>query len=213
MLYWVQLAGVAAFATSGVVASRGKRPDVVGAFVIAFATALGGGVIRDAILGHPAQSFRDGNTFLVIVGATLVAMWLPGTIQRLGPTLRVADAIGLGIFNATGTVMALESGSVTPAFAVVLGAVTGSGGGMLRDVLCGEMPALLQPGELYITTCVAGGAVGLLALWLGVSMAFASVAMASVTIGMRLLAIRYRWKLREFHRDEGLGAAPAPPLR
>jgi uncharacterized membrane protein YeiH len=202
VLYGFQLLGVAAFAISGVVASRGKRPDVVGAFVIAFATALGGGVLRDAILGHPAQSFRDGNYFAVIVGATLLAMWLPGTIRRLGPTLRVADAIGLGLFNAAGTVMALESGSVTPAFAVVLGAVTGSGGGMLRDVLCGEMPALLQPGELYITTCVAGGIAGLAALQLGGSMALASATIAGVTIGMRLLAIRFAWKLAPFHRDE-----------
>jgi uncharacterized membrane protein YeiH len=203
VLYWLQLLGVAAFAISGVEASRGKSPDIVGAFVLAFATALGGGVIRDAILGRPAHAFGDANTLFAIVSATLVAMWLPGAVhRRIGSPLRVADAIGLGLFNATGMVTALESGVVTPAFAVVLGAITGSGGGIIRDVLCGVMPALLRPGEVYITACLAGGAAGLLARALGGSMEVTGVTIAAVTIALRLLAIRFDWKLAPFHRDE-----------
>jgi uncharacterized membrane protein YeiH len=195
VVYVLQLLGVVAFAASGVMASRSKRPDVVGAVILAFVTALGGGVIRDAILGRPAQSFRDDAFLVAIVVGALLAMALPRILQRMTPTLRVADAFGLGLFNATGTVIALESGEVSAAFAVILGAATGAGGGILRDVLCGEMPALLRPGEVYITTCLAGGAAGLAALALGASMPWVSAVIALVTIGLRLAAIRFQWRL------------------
>jgi uncharacterized membrane protein YeiH len=195
VLYILELLGVAAFAASGVVASRAKRPDVVGALILAFATALGGGVIRDAILGVPAQSFRDTWYFAFILAGAVAALGARGVMLRLGSPLRVADAFGLGLFNAAGMMKAYASGEVSPAFAVVLGAVTGSGGGIIRDVLCGEMPALLRPGELYITTCLAGGIAGLAALWLGASAAAASAIIAFVTIAFRLAAIRFEWKL------------------
>jgi uncharacterized membrane protein YeiH len=194
VVYVLQLLGVVAFAASGVVASRSKRPDVVGAVILAFVTALGGGVIRDAILGRPAQSFRDDAFLVAIVVGALLAMALPRVLHRMTPTLRVADAFGLGLFNATGTVIALESGEVSAAFAVLLGAATGAGGGILRDVLCGEMPALLRPGEVYITACLAGGAAGLVVLALGGSMASVSAVIAAVTIGLRLAAIRFGWR-------------------
>ena len=202
MIYGLELFGVACFAVSGVAASRAKRPDVIGAFILAFATALGGGVIRDAILGVPAQSFRDPNYFFAIVLGALVALRLPGVIRRLGSTLRVADAFGLGLFNAAGMVKALESGSVDPVFAVVLGATTGSGGGIIRDVLCGEMPALLRPGELYVTTCLVGGVAGLAAIWSGASMGTATAVTAAVTIVFRLLAIRFDWRLSPLRWEE-----------
>jgi len=202
VLYILELFGVACFAVSGVAASRAKRPDLVGAVILAFATALGGGIIRDAILGVPAQSFRDTNYFLAIVAGSLLALQLPRVIQRLGSPLRVADAFGLGLFNAAGTMKAYESGTVDPAFAVVLGAITGTGGGIIRDVLCGEMPALLRPGELYVTTCLAGGAAGIAALVLGASNGAASAVTATVTILFRLLAIRFEWRLHALHWEE-----------
>lgn len=195
MLYLLELLGVACFAVSGVAASRAKRPDLIGAIILAFATALGGGIIRDAILGVPAQSFHDTNYFLAIVVGSLLALQLPRVIQRFGSPLRVADAFGLGLFNAAGMMKAHESGSVDPAFAVVLGAITGTGGGIIRDVLCGEMPSLLRPGELYVTTCLAGGLAGLVALYLGASTGAASAIIAGVTIGFRLVAIRFEWRL------------------
>ena len=195
LLYVLELLGVAAFAMSGVVASRTKRPDIVGALILAFATALGGGVIRDAILGVPAQSFRDTFYFFAILAGATLALAAPRAIARVGSPLRVADAFGLGLFNAAGLIKAYASGDVSPAFAVVLGTITGSGGGIIRDVLCGEMPALLRPGELYITTCLAGGLAGVVALAFGASTAVASAIIAFVTITFRLTAIRYEWKL------------------
>lgn len=191
----LELIGVACFAVSGVAASRSKRPDLVGAIILAFATALGGGVIRDAILGVPAESFHDRYYFVAILVGALVAMQLPSMIQRFGSTLRIADAIGLGLFNAVGTMKALESGDIDPAFAIVLGAITGAGGGVIRDMLCNEMPALLRPGELYITTCLVGGLAGLVVHWLGASMDVAGAVIAGVTIVFRLLSIRFEWRL------------------
>jgi uncharacterized membrane protein YeiH len=203
VVYGLELFGVACFAVSGAAASRAKRPDVIGAFILAFATALGGGVIRDAILGVPAQSFRDANYFAAIVLGALVALRLPGVIQQLGSTLRVADdAFGLGLFNAAGMVKALESGAVDPVFAVVLGAIAGSGGGIIRDVMCGEMPALLRPGELYVTTCLVGGVAGLAAIWFGASIGTVTAVTAAVTIVFRLLAIRFEWRLSPLHWEQ-----------
>lgn len=191
----LELIGVACFAVSGVAASRSKRPDLVGAVILAFATALGGGVIRDAILGVPAESFHDRYYFVAILVGALVAMQLPAMIQRFGSTLRIADAIGLGLFNAVGTMKALESGDIDPAFAIVLGAITGAGGGVIRDILCNEMPSLLRPGELYITTCLVGGLAGLVVHSLGASMDVAGAVIAGVTIVFRLLSIRFEWRL------------------
>ena len=193
MLYALELLGIIAFAASGVAASRSKRPDLIGAFILAFATALGGGVIRDAILGVPAASFRDGNYFLAIVAGAVAALAAPSVLARFGSTLRIADALGLGLFNAAGMLKAYESGDVSPVFAVVLGAVTGTGGGIIRDVLCGEMPALLRPGELYVTTCIAGGLAGLAAFALGATADVASAIVAGVTITFRLATIRFGW--------------------
>jgi uncharacterized membrane protein YeiH len=122
-------------------------------------------------------------------------MRAPTGIARLGSTLKVADAIGLGLFNAAGLIKAYASGDVSPAFAVVLGTITGSGGGIIRDVLCGEMPTVLRPGELYVTTCIAGGAAGLVALAFGASFGIAGAVTAGVTIAFRLLAIRFEWRL------------------
>jgi uncharacterized membrane protein YeiH len=195
MQYALELVGIAAFAASGVVASRAKRPDVIGALILAFATALGGGVIRDAILGVPAQTFRDTWYMVAILLGAGAALRAPSAITRLGSTLKVADAIGLGLFNAAGMIKAYASGDVSPAFAVVLGAITGSGGGIIRDVLCGEMPSVLRPGELYVTTCLAGGVVGLVVLAFGAPLDVASFAIAGVTMAFRLLAIRFEWRL------------------
>src|SRR5512147_2180360 len=125
MLYGLELFGVAFFAISGVAASRAKRPDIIGAVILAFATALGGGVVRDAILGVPAQSFRDSWYFVAILAGATLALQAPGALARFGSTLRVADAIGLGLFNAAGMLKAYASADVTPVFALVLGAVTG----------------------------------------------------------------------------------------
>ncbi|HSJ98850.1 MAG TPA: TRIC cation channel family protein, partial [Myxococcota bacterium] len=126
----------------------------------------------------------------------------PGAVRRLLPSLRVADAFGLGLFNATGIAIALESAAVSAGFAIVLGAVTGAGGGILRDVLCGEMPALLRPGEIYITACLTGGLAGLVVRGFGGSLDAMALTAAVVTIGVRLLAIRFGWRL---------GAVPGEP--
>jgi uncharacterized membrane protein YeiH len=202
VLYILELIGVAFFAASGVAASRAKRPDIVGAVILAFATALGGGIIRDAILGEPARSFRDTNYFYAIVVGSLVALQLPRVLKRFGSPLRIADAFGLGLFNAVGMMTAYESGYVDPAFAVVLGAITGTGGGIIRDVLCGEMPSLLRPGELYVTTCLVGGLAGLVALYFGATTGAASAIIAGTTIAFRLLAIRYEWHLPAVNWEE-----------
>ena len=197
MLYILELIGTMAFAISGVMASLGRRPDWIGAMIMAFVTAIGGGVIRDAILGQPSVAFRDPNIFYVTVVSAVIAISMSDKIERIGRTLAVADAVGLGLFNSAGLVMVLSSADqpVPYPFALVLGAVTGCGGGIVRDVLCARMPALLRPREIYISACLVGGAAGLTCFIGGSSNATVGIVTAVVTLLIRLLAIRFNWKL------------------
>lgn len=197
MLYILELIGTMAFAISGVMASLGRRPDWIGAMIMAFVTAIGGGVIRDAIIGHGSVAFRDPNIFYVTFISAVIAVSMSDKIERIGRTLAVADAVGLGLFNSAGLVMALSvtDNPIPYAFALVLGAVTGCGGGIVRDVLCARMPALLRPREVYISACLAGGVVGLICFQSGCRLAVVGVVTSVVTIVIRLLAIRFNWKL------------------
>ncbi len=197
MLYIIELVGTMAFAISGVMASRRRRPDFVGAMILAFATAIGGGVVRDAILGVPSHAFRDPHIFYVTFIAAVIAVFMSEKIERIGRVLAVADAVGLGVFNSAGLVMALSANGkpVSLPFVVVLGAVTGCGGGIVRDVLCARMPTMLRPREIYVSACLAGGVCGLIAFKIGAGFETVGLTTALVTIFIRLLAIRFNWKL------------------
>lgn len=197
MLYIIELIGTMAFAISGVMASRRRRPDFIGAMILAFVTAIGGGVVRDSILGQPSNAFRDPYIFYVIVVAALFAIFLTDHIERIGRALAVADAVGLGVFNSTGLVMALTivDHPVSLPFAIVLGVTTGCGGGIIRDVLCARMPTMLRPTEIYISACIVGGICGVVAFKFGASPDFVGLITLIITIIIRLLSIRFNWKL------------------
>jgi len=194
------MAGVSAFAISGVLASRTQRPDIIGALILGFASAMSGGVIRDAILGSPARTFQDPTYFYVILSSVLFVFFLPDKLRQITKGLDIVDAIGLGLFNAGGLMIALQT-NVSTEFAVVLGITSGCGGGIVRSILCAQMPALLKQGEIYITACIIGSSFGLLAIQVGASLEIASFIIAGITTTIRLLAIQFEWKLptSKFH--------------
>ena len=158
LLLVLDLLGVFVFALSGAALAVEKRLDLFGVLVLAAVTALGGGLARDVLLGATPPAALDDSRYLLVAGvAGAVAFTAANRIHRIAPVVRVLDAAGLGLFVATGTSKALAFG-LNPVAAVVLGCVTGIGGGMARDVLVGEVPLVLRR-ELYAVPAALGAAV------------------------------------------------------
>ena len=194
-----QLAGTVVFAISGVLAVADRDMDWFGALVLGVVTALGGGTLRDLVLGAPVVWTDDEKyLFAAIAGAVLaipLARYLARrSARQVENTIELADAAGLGLFAIVGADIALELGFSAP-IAVVTGLLTGAGGGVLRDVLAGRRP-LIMSGELYATAAIAGATLfAVLADVVEVSEAAAGVAGVLVVFAIRLGAIRSGWRL------------------
>jgi uncharacterized membrane protein YeiH len=161
-LQLIQFIGVAVFAISGALTAGRKSLDLLGVVVIATVTAIGGGTLRDLLLDrHPVFWIAEPAYLYVILAAALLT--IPYT-RRFPPperTLLIADALGLAFFSISGAQIA-EAAGVAGIGAVIMGTMTGAAGGVLRDVLCVEIPLVLRPGRLYATTAITGIAVYLL---------------------------------------------------
>lgn len=191
----LDLIGVAVFAVSGALAAGRKHLDVLGVVVLGLATAVGGGTIRDLLLDRqPIFWLADPAYVIVIVAAALFTIayvrWRPPPAG----TLLYADAVGLAMFSLTGAQIAERAG--LPALAcIVLGTITGSAGGAVRDVLSAEIPLVLRRGNLYASAAIlgtsayfvllAGGAGRGVATWGGM-MVVAAVRLASIAFGLQL---------------------------
>ena len=192
--YALSLLGVAVFAASGALAAGRKRFDWIGVGVIALATAIGGGTLRDLLLDRPIFWIADP-TYLWVVLGTAVAMLLYARRRRPPRgSLLVADALGLALFTISGAQVAEQQG--LPGLSVVtMGAITGVAGGVLRDVLCNEVPLLFGPLDtLYATAAIAGASAYLALQATGVDRASAAFLGMGVVAGLRLAAIA--WELR-----------------
>jgi len=193
MLYWADLAGVAVFAVSGVLAAGRKRLDLLGVVVVAALTAVGGGTTRDLLLDrHPIFWIADP-TYLVVIGAAALATFVYVRVRPppLGALL-VADALGLALFTMTGAQVA-ESAGLAPIIVVVMATMTGAAGGVLRDIMCAEIPLVLHR-DIYATAAIVGAALYLAAQAIGVDRTWAfGIGMAAVLV-LRLAAVA--WGLR-----------------
>lgn len=158
VLLALDLVGTFAFALNGAMtAIRTARVDIVGVVTLAVITAVGGGILRDVLLDDlPPATFVDGRYLTVAAVGGLVAFAFSRGLHRLASPIDVLDAAGLGLFAVTGAGKALELGA-GPLQAVILGAVTGVGGGTLRDVLIGQVPAVLSSGMYAIPALVGAG--------------------------------------------------------
>jgi uncharacterized membrane protein YeiH len=198
----LDLVGIGVFAVSGALAAGRKRLDLLGVFVLASVTAIGGGTIRDLLLDrHPLLWLTDASYLGVIV--TAVALTFAYVRWRRPPlaSLLVADALGLALFSIAGAQIAENAG--LPAVAVVvLGTVTGVGGGVIRDVLSAEIPFVLRRGNLYASTVIVGIAAYLTLESLGMARQSASLAGMALIAAVRLAAIRWELELPVFEVNE-----------
>ncbi len=159
VLLVLDLIGVFAFALNGALtAVRATNVDIVGVITLGMITAVGGGIIRDVLLGAlPPATFVDWRYLAVAAGGGLIAFLFNRWLGRFASSIEVLDAAGLGLFAVTGAGKALELGG-GPSQAIILGAITGVGGGTLRDVLIRRVPAVLRTG-LYAIPALVGAAV------------------------------------------------------
>ena len=198
----INILGLIAFSASGVLASKERRPDIIGGFVLAYSTSLGGGIIRDAILGVPARSFFDLSYLIVILLSAAVSMIFIEFIDQHSRKLDYADAIGLGFFNAAGFLIAYNTPGIPWLGAVILGAVTGSGGGIIRDVMCDRMPYILRTGQLYVTACIAANIAGIILLLLDFNQQVTAMVISAITITIRVLSIKFRIKIPGYTKEK-----------
>jgi uncharacterized membrane protein YeiH len=189
----LDLIGVFVFALSGALAAVRARLDLFGLLVVASVTALGGGVMRDTLIGDdPPYSFRHPAYLIVPVLAAAVAfVWHP-QVARLRKPVLVLDAAGLALFAVTGTQAPLRAG-LGLAASTVIGVLAAVGGGLLRDVLLRQIPIVLQRGEIYAFAALVGA--GLVCLGNALHQLHAPwlVGTACVVFAFRLLALRRHW--------------------
>ncbi|KGE71971.1 trimeric intracellular cation channel family protein [Spirochaeta lutea] len=190
----LDFAGTFVFALSGSIAAARKNMDVYGSVILAIVTALGGGMIRDVLLGRtPPGAFQDIGYLVVAFAGSLSVFFLYDTISRLHHPLRVLDALGLGAFTVIGVTIAVEQGA-TWFGAILLGIMSGTGGGMIRDVLSQEVPLVLQR-EVYAVASLVGALLNVVLLRIGLAPAASALISAGVISGIRILSVEYDWHL------------------
>lgn len=189
------LIGTFVFAISGALLAVRKRYDIVGMTVLAELTATGGGIIRDLVLGAvPPQAFTDRVSFLLPLGAVALTFFAHRQMNRINAAVLVFDAAGLGLFCVVGTAKALAYG-MGPVGAIALGAISAVGGGILRDVLANEQPAVLRSdSELYAVPAVLGAALVVLVTRLHHYGSLTAGLVATLVFALRLAALHYGWR-------------------
>lgn len=194
LIGWLDLAGIAVFAASGALVAARKRMDLVGFIVIGGATGFGGGTIRDLLLGRtPVGWLRDPAPLAVATAAAVLVFFAAHRLRQRQTALLWADAVGMALFAVLGAEVALIAGT-PPWAAVLLGMVSACFGGVLRDVLCAEVPLLLQK-EVYALAALAGAAAFILLRVNGVWRDPALLAGMAVGFGVRAAAITRGWSL------------------
>lgn len=196
--------GTAAFAVSGAMVAVNKDNDLFGVIFLAVVTALGGGTIRDVLIGHlPPRMFSNFHYVLLAAVCALAVFVLARIFKQkfiekealIEQINNVFDAIGLGVFAVSGARIGMEAGFAQNAFLVTfLGMTTAVGGGMLRDMLIQEMPFVLKK-HIYAVAAIAGALCYALLAQAGAATTFAYAAGCAVTTGLRILATVYRWNL------------------
>ncbi|MCD9144193.1 trimeric intracellular cation channel family protein [Streptomyces albireticuli] len=198
----LDLAGIFVFAISGALLAVRKNFDVFGMAVLAEVTALGGGLLRDLIIGAvPPAAFTDLGYFLTPLFATLIVFFLHPEVERITKAVGVFDAAGLGLFCVAGTVKAYEHG-LGLTFAATLGLATAVGGGVLRDILAHEVPSLLRwDRDLYAVPAMVGSAMAALLIHFESLDGTTIVAPVLTAFVLRLMAMKFHWRApRAWHR-------------
>lgn len=190
----IEIIGTAAFSVAGAFAAKEKQLDFFGIFILAFVTALGGGTLRDIMIGKlPVTWMLDLSAGFVVLLTTLAVMVFKSAIENYHKLLLFFDAIGLGFF----TVVGIQTGiafDLDPIICVALGTVTACFGGVIRDVSISNIPLVFQK-EIYATACILGGGLFFILLKLGLPILPTEIISLIFVVVFRLLSVRYNWHL------------------
>ena len=198
MLFQVlDIIGTMAFAMSGALTAMHKKLDPFGVFIIAFVTAVGGGTLRDVLIGRtPVGWMLDLKYVYVIILGFALAILFRKKFDKLRTSLFLFDTIGLGVF----TLIGLEKGMIIglhPVICIALGTMTACFGGVIRDILCTEIPTIFRR-EIYATICIFGGIVFFALRSLDLNQDVLYLTTSIVIISVRLMAVKFKWYLPAF---------------
>ncbi len=194
IIYILDLTGTAAFAASGAWVGVRKRMDLFGVLVLGMVTAVGGGTLRDLLLGDiPPFSLQDETYIYIAIIVSLIVFANRDRFKAFEKPLLYFDAIGLGTFVVIGATKALDF-QLGLLGAVLMGVMTGTAGGVLRDILANQVPLILRR-EIYASACIAGGILLVALETIGTGRPIAALSAAGIVITVRLLAIHYDWAL------------------
>jgi len=189
----IEVLGTAAFTISGVYSALQKRLDLLGVLIIGFVTAIGGGTIRDVLIGHTPVSWMQNLTapITVLITAAATLLW-KRRVKSYKVTLFLFDAIGLGLFTVIGLQKGIQM-NLNPGICIALGTITGCFGGVCRDILLAQIPVLFRK-EIYATACIAGGVV-YFALLSFTDKAIAEIVTVLLICSIRIIGYRRNWHL------------------
>lgn len=196
----IDILGTIAFAISGVLVALHKRMDVFGVLIIAFVTAVGGGTLRDIIIGQtPVFWLVNMNYMYIIIISTVVAIAFRKKLDYLRTSLFLFDTIGIGLYTVIGVEKGLNVG-LHPLSCIALGTMSACFGGVIRDILCNEIPVIFRK-EIYATACILGGLSYFLLRQLPLENNFVFVLAGAIVITVRLIAVKFHISLPSLYKD------------
>ncbi|WP_228852099.1 trimeric intracellular cation channel family protein [Aegicerativicinus sediminis] len=196
----IDILGTIAFAISGVLVAMNKRMDLFGVVIIAFVTAVGGGTLRDLLIGQTPVAWMTDITYTyVILAAAVFAIVFQNKLNYLRTSLFLFDTIGIGLYTLVGLEKGLSAG-LHPIICIFLGTMTASFGGVIRDILCNEIPVIFRK-EIYATACILGGASYFILKQLPIDGNWVFIMAGSIVITIRLLAVKFKISLPNIYRN------------
>lgn len=194
MFHLLDIIGTIAFAMSGALTAISKKLDPFGVFIIAFVTAVGGGTLRDVMIGRtPVGWMLDLEYVYVIAFAFIMSIVFRSKFDKLRTSLFLFDTIGLGVFTLIGLEKGINIG-LHPVICIALGTMTACFGGVIRDILCNEIPVIFRK-EIYATICILGGAVFFMLKKMHLNEDVLYLITSAVIISVRLMAVKFKWYL------------------
>lgn len=196
----VDILGVVAFSISGVLTSMKKRMDAFGILIIAFVTSVGGGTLRDLLIGFPVAWMRDLTYVYVIVATTIFAVIFRKKLNYFRKSLFLFDTIGIGLYTVVGVEKGIAAG-LPAVMCIAIGTMSACFGGVIRDILCNEIPVIFRK-EIYATACILGGISYFLLIKLNFPEAWVFLIAGMVVILTRSLAVFFKLSLPSLYKNE-----------
>ncbi len=193
----IEILGTIAFAISGSFAAMQRRLDPFGVLIIAFVTSIGGGTVRDLLLGDtPVAWMRDVNYCLLILVTSFLTIFFKTQIKKFKVTLFLFDSLGLGLFTIVGVQKGIVFG-LEPGICVALGTITGCFGGVIRDTLLNTIPLIFRK-EIYATACILGGILYFGLLNFNLKADLAKIIVIAFIFTLRIVVVKYKLTLPKF---------------